>query len=357
MNRPILVRELVRFLKLACSGALVLVLAGCARKMPPSGGPPDLIEPTIVSVIPDSGSTAVDRTGTITIEFSEGMDPRSTLASVEIAPRLDWKSRRWSGRKLVLVPATPLRENQTYTVFVGPDARDWHGNRLKAGRTVPFTTAIEFPPGILAGKIESKGFPAAGTYLWCYPDTVAPDSTGRDFEAVGVADETGHFRITGLDVPARYKLWAFADLNHNHSFEPSSDLLTPADTTFDLTPQHAVVTGLLLRVTNPRAPGRVRGSVLDSLRDDRGSIRLIVQSYADTTRRLLYDLATSGAYDLQWEPGRYLVRAIRDYDRNKIWKRDEEPASEEIEVTVEPGGELTLPVFVLVRPVPTETKP
>ena len=51
------------------------------------------------------------------------------------------------------------------------------------------------------------------------------------------------------------------------------------------------------------------------------------------------------------------VRAIRDFDRNKIWKRDEEPASNEIEITVEPGGELTLPVFVLVRPVPAETKP
>ncbi|MCE9627333.1 MAG: Ig-like domain-containing protein [Candidatus Eisenbacteria bacterium] len=350
-------RDLLRFLKLACSGALVLVLAGCARKMPPSGGPPDLIEPTIVSVIPDSGSTAVDRTGAITIEFSEGMDPRSTLASVEIAPRLDWKARRWSGRKLQLIPAAPLRENQTYTVFVGGDARDWHGNRLKSGRTVPFTTAIEFPPGIIAGKIIAKGFPAIGTYLWCYPDTVAPDSTGRDFDAVGVADDRGDFRITGLDVPGRYRLWAFADLNHNHSFEPSTDLLAPADTTFELSLKSAVATGLELHVTNPRAPGRVKGTVLDTLKDDRGSIRLIVQSFADTTRRLLYDLESSGAYDLQWEPGRYRVRAIRDFDRNKIWKRDEEPASNEIEITVEPGGELTLPVFVLVRPVPAETKP
>lgn len=345
-------RDPGRHLRLAASLGLVLLLAGCARKLPPSGGPPDLVEPFVVGVIPDSGSTSVDRKGTITIEFSEGMDPRSTLASVEIAPRVDWKARRWSGRRLMLVPSEPLREDQTYTVFVGADARDWHGNRLREGRTVPFTTALRFPPGIIEGEVDATGFTAAGSYIWCYPDTVSPDSTGRDFEAVGVANSDGEFRITGLDAPARYRLWVFADLNHNHSFEPSSDLLTPADTTFELTTGRAVLTGVELQVTNPRAPGRVRGTVLDTLGDTRGALRLIVQSEADTSRRLLYELESSGAYDLQWEPGRYRVRAIRDLDRNKIWKRDEEPASEEVEVLVAPGGSIDLPPFVLVRPSP-----
>ena len=44
------------------------------------------------------------------------------------------------------------------------------------------------------------------------------------------------------------------------------------------------------------------------------------------------------------------MRAFRDFDRNKIWKRDEEPGSEEIEITVHPGEVLELPKFVLVRP-------
>ncbi len=357
MSRHILVRDLVRGTRVVLAGLVVLALAGCARKMPPSGGPPDLVEPFVRSVIPDSGSTAVDRTGAITIEFSEGMDPRSTLTAVEIAPRVDWKSRHWSGRKLELVPKDSLRANQTYTVFVGLDARDWHGNSLKQGRTVPFTTAVRFPPGRIAGKIEATGFVATGTYLWCYPDSVAPDSTGRDFEAVGLAGDLGDFQVNGLHVPGRYRLWAFADLNHNHSFEPSSDLLTPADTTFQLTSGRAIADGVVLHVTNPRAPGRVKGTVLDTLNDNRGSIRLIVQSYADTTRRLLYDLEASGAYDLQWEPGRYRVRAIRDFDRNKIWKRDEEPGSDEIDVTVPPGGEVSLPPFILVRARPAGTSP
>ena len=335
----------------------VLLVTGCARKLPPSGGPPDLEPPRVLSIVPDSGAVMVARDADIVIEFTEGMDPRSTIAAVDVAPRTEFRARRWSGRRLVLVPRDTLRTNQTYTVFVGVDARDWHGNALREGRAIPFTTAAEFPPGIIDGEVVATGFTASGTYLWCYPEGLSPDSTGRDFDAIGVAGETGRFRVTGLDVPGRYRLWAFADLNRNRSFEPTSDLLVPVDTTLDLTAGRAVSSGLLLRITNPRAPGRVKGTVLDTLGDTRGSIRLIAQSLADTTRRLLYDLQASGAYDLGWDPGRYRVRAFRDFDRNKIWKRDEEPASDEVEVSVTPGGVVELPPFVLVRPTPAPRTP
>src|SRR5260221_13728143 len=92
---------------------LLALAAGCARKQPPSGGPPDLEPPSVLSVSPDSGATAVDRTGRITVEFSEGMDPRSAALAVEIAPRVEVKTRHWSGRKLTLVLADSLKANQT----------------------------------------------------------------------------------------------------------------------------------------------------------------------------------------------------------------------------------------------------
>jgi hypothetical protein len=332
--------------------ALVPLAAGCARKLPPSGGPPDLDPPTVISVAPDSGATGVPRDTRVTIEFSEGMDPRSAALAVEIAPRVDVRQRRWSGRRLTLVFADSLARDHTYTLFVGGDARDRHGNLLGVGRAVPFTTAGTFPPGILEGEVDAVGFAAPGTYLWCYPEGREPDSTARDFDAVGLAGHGGMFRITGLDVPGRYRLWAFADLNRNHSFEPGQDLLAAAETTLALTEGRALASGVRLRVVNPRAPGQVKGTVLDSLQDERGLLRLIVLSSTDSTRRLLYDVDLSGAYDFKWEPGTYLVRAYRDLDRNKAWKRDEEPASEEVRVTVTPAGELELPTLVLVRPSP-----
>ncbi len=334
-----------------------LVASGCARKQPPTGGPPDLDPPLVIASDPDSGATSVPRDARLSVEFSEGMDPRSTTVGVEVAPRVDVKQRRWSGRRLTLVLADSLRRDHAYTLFVGSDARDRHGNPLRVGRAIPFTTAATFPPGIIEGEVLATGFTAPGTYLWCYPEGVEPDSTARDFEAVGLAGEGGAFRITGLNVPGRYRLWAFADLNKNHSFEPGQDLLAGADTTLSLTAGQALASGVRLRVVNPRAPGRVKGTVLDSLRDSRGTLRLIVISESDSTRRLLYDIDPSGAYDFGWEPGTYRVRAFRDTDRNKVWKRDEEGASEERRVVVSPGESQELPTFVLVRPKSAEPSP
>jgi len=344
-----LARATARALPVALA-ALALLLAGCARKGPPTGGPPDLIQPDVLSVTPDSGATAVPLDARPTIEFSEGMDPRSATLAVEVAPSVEIRQRRWSGRKLTLVFAAPLEADQVYTLFVGSDARDRHGNSLKAGRTVPFTTAAQFPPGVIEGEVVATGFVAPGTYLWCYPEGRAPDSTARDFDAVGLAGDLGVFRITGLAVPGRYRVWAFADLNQNHSYEPDRDLLAPADTTLELTAAAAVLRGLKLNVINPRAPARVRGAVLDSLGDDRGQLRLIVVSEADTARRVLYDITTAGSFDFKWEPGVYHVRAFRDVDRNKSWKRDEEFASEEILVKLSPAADLELPALVLRRP-------
>ena len=338
--------------RLALCAWVLALLTGCARKQPPTGGPPDLDPPLVVAVFPDSGATGVPRDLRPSIEFSEGMDPRTTANAVEIAPRVDIRQRRWSGRRLTLVLEDTLARDQVYTLFVGTDARDRHNNPLKAGRAVPFTTAATFPPGMIEGEVRATGFTAPGTYLWVYPEGVEPDSTARDFRAVGLAGDGGVFRVTGLTVPGRYRLWAFADLNKNHSFEPNSDLLAGADTTIALSPGQPVASGLQLRVVNPKAPGRVRGAILDSLKDERGSLRLIVISETDTTRRLLYDIDPSGAYDLGWEPGPYRVRAFRDLDRNKIWKRDEEAASEERRVVVPPGEVVELPAFVLVRPQP-----
>lgn len=357
MSRRIRAPE-ARTRALVAAAVVIAALAGgCARKQPPSGGPPDLEAPTVLSVSPDSGATGVDRSSRLTVEFSEGMDPRSAALAVDVAPRVEVKSRRWSGRKLTLVLADSLGADRTYTLFVGSDARDRHGNTLKAGRAVPFTTAASFPPGRIEGEVVPTGFAAPGTYLWCYPDGKAPDSTARDFDAVGLAGDLGVFRINGLSAPGRYRLWAFVDMNFNHSYEPDKDLLAPADTTITLTAAQPVASGLKLRVVNPRAPGRVQGTVLDTLLDERGTLRLVVVSEADTTRKLLYELESRGAFDFKWDPGTYHVRAIRDLDRNKIWKRDEEPASEELRVIVPPGGSVDLGTLVLVRAAPAGGTP
>lgn len=333
----------------------VLVLAGaigasgCARKGEPSGGPPDIEPPRVVSAAPDSGTAGVALDAALSLTFSEGMEPRSTSEAVSLAPRVGIRQRRWKGRQLSLVLEQPLRADQTYTLFLAPTARDAHGNSLAAGRTIVFSTADSFPPGLIEGRIAARGFRPEGTYLWCYGGDRVPDSTARDFDALGLADEGGQFRIPGLPVPARYRLWAFADLNRNRSYEPDKDVLAPADTVIELTAERPAATGLEVAAVDPRAPGHVRGLVTDATGDSSGVLRVYAIFEADTSRRLVHDVDPEGQFTLELAPGRWRVGAWRDADQNRAWRMDIEPASEIKYYDVAPAAEFNDERLVLKR--------
>jgi predicted small lipoprotein YifL len=321
--------------------AALATLAGCARKGPPSGGPPDLEPPRVSAASPDSGAAGVALDGRISITFSEGMEPRSTGEAVALAPRIEIRQRRWSSSTLTLVLDTLMAPGRTYTLFVDNTARDRHGNTMRVGKAIVFSTGDSFPAGSIAGRIEARGFPAEGTYLWGYAGGRVPDSTARDFDALGIADEQGHFGIPGLPVPGRYRLWAFADLNGNRSFEPEKDVLVAADTTFDLSPRVPAATGFALRVVNPRAPGKVRGAVVDSTGDSLGVVRVIAVSEDDSTRRVVAEVDENLQYELTLDAGSWLVRAFRDHDRNRAWRVDTEPASALERIRIGPADEVT----------------
>ncbi|MGH7730589.1 MAG: Ig-like domain-containing protein, partial [Candidatus Eiseniibacteriota bacterium] len=336
-------------------GAVLLLasLVSCAKKGPPTGGPPDLEPPRLVSSVPDSGASSVPRDQVIALTFSEGMDPRVTAAAVSIAPRVDIRQRRWSGRTVTIVLAETLRANQTYTVFIGGGARDRHGNALEGRATVVFSTADTLPPGALDGQVVARGFSAGGTYLWCYDAAAGrePDSTARDFDAVGLADRDGRFRVVGLPVPGRYRLWAFADLNGNRSLEPDSDILTPVDTVFTLAAAAPTASGFTVMVVNPRSPGRVRGAVLDSLLIERGVLAVMAVAADDSLRQVVGTVDAEARYELSLPKGAWLVRAWRDLDRNRAWQRDTEPASAARRVEVQPAAEI-LDVDLALAPAP-----
>lgn len=335
--------------------ALAIAATGCARKGPPTGGPPDLDPPRVIAFEPDSGAAGVARDTRLSLTFSEAMEPRSTGDAVDVLPPVEIRQRRWSGRTLTLVLAETLRTDQTYRLVVGGTARDRHGNALKSGgRAIVFTTAATFPRGAIAGRIEGVGFSVPGTSLWCYRDGRSPDSTARDFEAIGVADADGRYLVSGLHVPGRWRVWAFADLNGNRSFEPDKDLLAGGDTVFVLTDDAPVAADFVQRMVNPKAPARVLSSFVDTLGVTDGRVRLFAISEKDSTKRVLYELPETGGFDLQFEPGPYTMRVFRDVDRNRIWKRDSEPASEAVRVTLTPGQVLEVPPFVLRRPEPVE---
>jgi hypothetical protein len=325
---------------LALASAALLALTSCARRAPPSGGPPDLVLPKIAASVPDSGAARVAADAALSITFTKPMEPRSTGDAISIAPRTDIRRLRWSGRTVTLELAAPLKPRQTYSLFVAPTAHDQHGNSLETGVAITFSTADTFPPGRMEGEVQALGFGAPGTYLWVYGAGKAPDSTARDFDALGVADANGVFRIAGLPAPGSYRIWGFADLNRNRSFEPDADVLAPADTVIELSAKQPVASHLLLHMMNPRAPAKIKGVVVDSTGDTLGVLRVVAISERDTSRRISSEVDPVGNFRFELLQGPWTLRAWRDDDRNRAWRTDVEPASPPYHLDATPAAEI-----------------
>ena len=339
------------------AAGLMLVAAACAKKGPPSGGPPDLVPPRIAASTPDSGAAAVPRDVRLSLTFSEGMEPRSTGDAVALAPRIEIEQRRWKGHTLTLTLADTLDRDRTYTLFVGTGARDRHGNPLAHGASITFSTADSFPPGLIEGRIEARGMSGAGIYLWGYVTPGEPDSTARDFDALAFTDGEGRFRLAGLRVPAAWRLWAFADLNSNRSFEPLTDVLVAVDTVFTLTAGAPRARGIAFEVVNPRAEAKVAGTVVDTLGDSLGVIRLLAVSAADTTVRLLGELIGEDRFEIGLPAGTWEIRAFRDTDQNRRYDATREPASEPLRLDLLPAAIVTDRTLVLRPPAAAAPRP
>jgi hypothetical protein len=246
--------------------------------------------------------------------------------------------------------AEPLRPNQTYNLIVGFGARDRHGNNMTEGASIVFTTGDSFPRGRINGRLEATGFSAGAAYLWCYDESRhhRPDSTGRDFDALGLVRSDGRFNVLGLHAPASYRLWVFADLNANRSFEPATDLLVESDTTLTLTAAAPVIDSLVLRVVNPRAPAHVKGTVLDSLAEREGNVMVIAIADSDSTVRVVTPITDQREFTLELRPGKWSIRAFRDLDKNRF-PDPLESQSLPLQVQLAPAAEQSGVVLVLQR--------
>lgn len=342
-------------LALGSSALLLMLAAGCAKKLPPPGGKLDIEPPHLLSVSPDSGTVGVSRRGPFTIEFSENMAHRDPALWLVLGPYARLGNGHWKAHTVTVDVADSLRVDQTYTLVISNAATDARGNRLRPARALIFTTGSSFAPGAITGHIEGRGgHYGEGVFVWAYRADLghAPDSTSRDFDALAVGGAAGRFALLGLPVPSKWKLYAFYDANHTQSFEPGIDLLNPLDSTITLTADAPRADSILIVSVDPTAPATAQGAVVDSAGDvvvgktGKSDPKLKVwvepQDSVVTKKGLTTAVAvTAGAFRFSLPPGRYRFRAFLDNDLNNVYEVLREPAGDPRDVVVEPGGLIT----------------
>ncbi len=130
------------------AGALLLALAhlsGCGGQLV-AWPPEDVVPPTVIATVPDEDALGVMRNRTLSVTFSEAMDPDTlsvtSFVLFEGATQV-LGTVSYSGVTATFDPTTDLDPATVYTATVSQSVEDLAGNNLAADHTWTFTTGSQ----------------------------------------------------------------------------------------------------------------------------------------------------------------------------------------------------------------------
>jgi hypothetical protein len=106
-----------------------------------AGNGDDTTRPTIVSITPDDGDSGVERDVTITVEFSEPIDPSTITGASVVLEGPDGDGRRHAnvdGNILSFAPDEPLVLLGAYALAIDDTIADRSGNNLARAEGADF---------------------------------------------------------------------------------------------------------------------------------------------------------------------------------------------------------------------------
>ena len=203
---------------------LSFALIRCANQLPPPGGEPDRIPPTIVEVYPKDGSTKFDDDN-FEIEFSEFVDKRSVSEAIFISPFIDGALEySWSGTTLEVTFPEKLKHDVTYTITIGTDVVDLNNkNRMAQSFMFSFSTGEKIDRKIISGRVFGKE--KEGVFIYVYKLQTESDTLlSRKPDYVSQSGVDGKFSIQGLG-EGKYRVFAVKDNFKDYLYHQDQDLI------------------------------------------------------------------------------------------------------------------------------------
>jgi len=135
---------------------ITVIFYSCANPLPPTGGEEDKTPPTIVNSYP-LPNTLNFKDNKIIIEFDDYVDRRSFVESFLLTPYTEKNLEfDWSGSEVTVIAPSGLKENTTYSVFIGKELKDIYGNKLTEPIHFAFSTGNKIDNCSIEGKVFSK---------------------------------------------------------------------------------------------------------------------------------------------------------------------------------------------------------
>ncbi len=200
--------------------ALVLLFYACANVVSPTGGPRDEDPPVVVRSEPPNYS-ANFYGGEVRVFFDEFVELRNVRQQLMISPPLEnVPDFRLRGRSLVFDTGTDLRENTTYSIFLGDAIRD-----ITEGNAIPNFSFV-FSTGDYVDSLSVRGKvldaftmePVKDVFVMMYDRII--DSIPYLERPVYLAKtgEEGRFRIGNMR-EGDYLMFALVDNNANYIYD------------------------------------------------------------------------------------------------------------------------------------------
>ena len=210
------------------AAVILFLVLGCAKSLPPPGGPIDKTPPSVVSTDPASGAVGISPETPISIRFSEGIDRSSIARALFISPQLATEPKiRVRGDAVMVIPREPLQPDKTYVITMGTDLKDAHGVNLAQSAALAFSTGNSIDSGALSGVVYKDGKGVTGIHLALFE--VNPGNAGMPIDSVKPvyltqSGEGGTYTFEYLPADTFY-LVAFEDKNKDRIINPGREMI------------------------------------------------------------------------------------------------------------------------------------
>jgi hypothetical protein len=206
----------------------IVLLAGCAQIVKPTGGPKDIIPPKPISYTPADKSVNFN-SKTIYIVFDEYIQLKNISDQLIVSPPLKRRPEiKLKGKGIEIILHDTLLKNTTYTFNFGNSISDLHeGNILKNFQYV-FSTGDYLDSITLKGNVRDAytGEPVKQASVLLYFSSAFSDSTiyKKNPSYCGLTDDNGNYKIEHLK-PEEYNLVSMYKCASDYLYHPGTQTI------------------------------------------------------------------------------------------------------------------------------------
>ena len=269
---------------------VLIIIAGCANQVAPSGGPKDVTPPTVLDYEPDSASVLFT-SNTITIKFDEYVILNDVFNQIVISPPLnETPEYKLKGKTLTISLKDTLKRATTYTINFGQAIKDNTAGNVKENFTYVFSTGSFIDSLQVSGKVIDllTAAPASKTYVVLYYEPTDTSFTTSKPYYFAKTDVTGNFLINNIKA-GTYKLYAIEDQNFNYFYDLPNEKIAFQTTTLTIDSN----------ITNQKlflySENKIKQNLLEAKSTRYGQTRLVFAKNATETK-ITYTGSDTSAY-------------------------------------------------------------